>query len=114
MISLEEIAQKTSETESHVERSLKWLIKKNFFTDAYINYDEKSLVFKEAFEKAMVEKENEEIRKSQIEYISVVCSCCSGVTKVEKGKSGICEYCGAPLTWEPSSECSKWMYRFVS
>ena len=33
----------------------------------------------------------------KIEYMSVTCSGCGGVNKVEKGKSCECEYCGSPL-----------------
>ena len=73
------------------------MIKKNFLVDAYIDYSDKKIIFKDAYVKLVEKKQQEEFIKRNIQYVSVVCECCNGTTKIEKGKEGVCSYCGAPI-----------------
>ena len=93
-----EIAQTSLEPEMQVLKDFQWLIKKNFFADAYIDYDDKAIVLREAYSKILEQREREEQAKKRIEYVAVRCECCHGTTKIEKGKVGKCSYCGAPIT----------------
>lgn len=96
-VSIVEIALSVQASESQVVSEFEWLIKKNFLIDAYIDYDDKKLIFKEAYAKELEKQQQEEQAKRNIQYISVVCECCNGTTRIVKGKGGICDYCGAPI-----------------
>lgn len=96
-ISIKEIAQSVYVSEKQVVDEFDWLIRKNFLLDAYIDYNDNQIVFKEAYAKVVKKQQEEEQAKRNIEYISVVCECCNGTTKIEKGKEGVCSYCGAPI-----------------
>ena len=96
-ISIKDVAQSVQISENQVVREFDWLIKKKFLLDAYIDHSDKQIVFKEAYAKAVEKKQEEEIVRRNIQYISVVCECCTGTTKIEKGKTGVCSYCGAPI-----------------
>ena len=93
----EDIADVCNKSQYQVEREFQWLIKKEFFVDAYINHEEKSIVFKEAYGQYVRQQKREERERKKIVYIPVICKCCSGTTKLEKGKIGTCDYCGAPI-----------------
>lgn len=97
MISISDIAGSVRVAESQVEKDFQWLIKKNFLVDAYIDYDDHALIFREAYGKLMEQKAREERARKNIVYLSVSCKCCNGITQIEKGKSGTCSYCGAPI-----------------
>ena len=96
-VSIENVAQSVQVSESQIISDFEWLIKKNFFVDAYIDYKEKKIIFKEAYTKVVEKQQQEEHAKRNVEYISVVCKCCDGTTKIIKGKEGVCSYCGAPI-----------------
>ena len=96
-ISIADVAECVRISENQVTSEFEWLIKKNFLIDAYIDYSDKKIVFKEAYAKVVEKKQQEEFYKRNIQYISVVCECCNGTTKIEKGKEGVCSYCGAPI-----------------
>jgi len=96
-ISIADVAQSVQVSETQVVNEFEWLIKKNFLVDAYINHKDKKIVFKEAYAKVIERQQQEEQAKRNIEYISVVCECCTGTTKIVKGKEGICSYCGAVI-----------------
>ena len=96
-ISIKDVAQRVRISENQVTSEFEWLIKKNFLVDAYIDYSDKKIIFKEAYVKVVEKKQQEEFQKHNIQYISVVCECCTGTTKIEKGKVGVCSYCGAPI-----------------
>lgn len=96
-IPIAEVAQSVCISEKQVIDEFNWLIRKNFLVDAYIDYNDKRIVFKDAYAKVVEKQQLEEQAKSNIVYISVVCECCNGTTKIEKGKEGVCSYCGAPI-----------------
>ena len=80
-----------------IAKDCEWFIKKNFFIDAYVDHEQKAIVFKEAYDRYVWQKRREEQQKKKIVYVSMVCKCCNGITKLEKGKIGTCDYCGAPI-----------------
>lgn len=96
-ISIEDLAKSVLVSESQVVSEFEWLIKKSILTDAYIDHNDKKIVFKEAYAKVVEKQKQEEQEKRNIEYVSVVCGCCDGTTKIVKGKEGVCSYCGAPI-----------------
>lgn len=120
-IKISELSLIVQQSEYEIEKNIDWMIKKNFFTDAYINYDEKLIISRSAYakiiqqeeqekreeQKAQAEKkeqaekeEQEEREKRNLEYVSVVCGCCQGTTRIVKGKTGVCDYCRAPISFE--------------
>lgn len=96
-ISIVDIAQSVQVAETQVINDFEWLINKGLLADAYIDFDDRKIVFKEAYAKVVEEQQQEEQAKRNIEYISVMCECCNGTTKIVKGKEGVCSYCGAPI-----------------
>lgn len=103
-IKIEELSKKVLQSEYEIEKNVEWMIRKNFFTDAFINHDEKALTFREAYEQKLrlevqesIAKEQARIAKENVEHIYVVCECCEGTTEIEKGTTGRCSYCGAPI-----------------
>jgi len=106
-IKIEELSKKVLQSEHEIEKNVEWMIRKNFFTDAFINHDEKALTFREAYEQKLrlevqesIEKEQARIAKENVEYVSVVCECCEGTTEIVKGTRGTCSYCGAAIVSE--------------
>lgn len=97
MISIANIAGSVRAAERQVEKDFQWLIKKNFLVDAYIDYNQKAIIFKDAYREMIEQKQQEEQARKQIVYVSVVCTCCNGTTEIESGKAGKCSYCGAPI-----------------
>ena len=92
-IPFEKLASLVAESEATIEKNFEWMIRKHFFEDAYINHETKVVIFKNAYMQAAAQAQ----RAQNVEYVTLLCECCGGTTKVVKGNSGVCEYCGAPI-----------------
>ena len=86
-----------------VRTNLDLMIKKKYFVNAFINEETNGIVIgniiprKEETMQSVNTEASVQRNFKKIEYMSVTCSGCGGVNKVEKGKSCECEYCGSPL-----------------
>lgn len=96
-ISIKEVAQSSRESESQIISDFEWLIKKQFFVNAYIDYDDGVIAFGDTYRQIVEQRIQEEEAKKCREYVSVVCDCCGGTTKIEVGGGGVCDYCRAPI-----------------
>ena len=95
-VRIEKLAPLVAEKESTILRSFQWMIKHGFFKDAYVELETGCVIFHKAYWQAIDRaREAEEVEKAK--YVSVVCTCCGGTSKIVKDRGGACEYCGAPL-----------------
>lgn len=95
-VRIAKLAPLVAEKESTILKNFQWMIKQGFFKDAYVELETGCVIFHEAYWQAVDRaRENEEAEKAK--YVSVVCACCGGASKIVKDRGGACEYCGAPL-----------------
>ena len=92
-VNFESFSPLVGQSAATIKKNFEWMIRKHFFTDAFIDHEAGCVIFKMAYMNAVAKAQQEE----QVEYVSVACACCNGTTKVIKGKSGTCEYCGAHI-----------------
>lgn len=118
-VSITYIAEELGEAPEAVKKNLETLIKKNYLTNAYINYETNFVKSIDApnparnNETSEYTQPQEDIQEQEyeqepehthgrratpeIEYIHITCRHCGGVTKIQKGTAGKCDYCGSPL-----------------
>lgn len=124
-VSIVHIAEELGESNEIVRKNLKKLIKKNYLTNAYINYETNFVKSIDAaspkqYSDALGDTQPQEYPQpqkypqpqeqsqqqgysqrppviSKIEYVHITCSHCGGVTKIIKGTTGKCDYCGSPI-----------------
>lgn len=92
-INFESFSSLVGQPADKIKKNFEWMIRKRFFTDAFIEHESGSVIFKQAYMNAVAMAKQEQ----QVEYVSVVCGCCNGTTKIIRGKAGRCEYCGASI-----------------
>lgn len=98
--SLEHLASATGTSVDVVKANLRYMIKKKFFTDAFINEETNQLVLP-----SMAQRVQQQARAPQYaapgtaqpEFVACTCSCCGGMNKIVKGSIGECDFCGSPL-----------------
>lgn len=74
-------------------RDLKYMIRKNYFQNACIDEVERKFVIVSANNIASTN-----ISDAELEYVK--CNCCGGTSRVRKGMSEKCDYCGSPVKVE--------------
>lgn len=93
--SLENIAGATGTSVDVVKSNLQYMIKKHFFTDAYIDEKNNQLVLPSMTQRAQQEQQIQKIQK--IQYVTCNCPNCGGINKIAKGTVAECDFCGSPL-----------------
>lgn len=87
---IDELAKHTAKSEAETMENLTYMINQNWFVNAFINRDTQCLVI------TRTNPENN-INADKNEYISCTCPACGGVSKVLRGKSSKCDFCGGTI-----------------
>ena len=96
--SIARIADVTGKTMEEVTKNLELMINRNFFVNAHINYSEQSIVFGQGMVQNMQMAQNLGMTQMpRIEYVSVSCKYCAGISVGIKGRPIKCRYCGMTL-----------------
>ncbi|MBQ9141855.1 MAG: hypothetical protein IJX63_08690 [Lachnospiraceae bacterium] len=96
--SIAKIADVTGRTMEEVTKNLDLMIKRNFFVNAHINYSEQTIVFGQGMVQNVQMAQNLGMTQMpRIEYVSVRCKYCAGVSEGIKGQHIKCKYCGMIL-----------------
>ncbi len=96
--SIENLASGLGTSQDVVKKNLEMMIKKRYFSNAYIDTKNNRIVFSKASEQKTNTSEAHQSNEPKIEYITVTCKSCGGINKMAKGTVGECEYCGSPLS----------------
>lgn len=97
--SLENLASAAGTSVDVVKKNLQYMIKKKFFSDAFINEKENQLVLPSMAQRAQ-QGQTPQFAASgtpQRELVACTCPCCGGLNKIAKGTLGECDFCGSPL-----------------
>lgn len=96
--SIARIADVSGRTMEEVTKNLELMIKRNFFMNAHIDYSENSIVFgNSALQDSQIAQSLGVTQMPKIEYITVSCKYCAGVTEGIQGQQIQCKYCGMML-----------------
>ncbi len=91
--SINKLAATVGESPEIVRKNLEKMIKRNYFVNAYINYENETLVIANAnvlnFDLKQVINEGE--------YNICNCKRCGAVSKIKAGAVAKCDYCGSPI-----------------
>lgn len=98
--SLEDLATATNSSVDIVKKNLQYMIKKNFFVDAFINEQTNQLVLPSMASRVQQQAQAPQTSKDadQQELVTVVCPCCGGRNEMVKGTTKECDFCGSPLS----------------
>ena len=99
-VDIKEFSRLTKQSERTVMNHFEWFIEKDFLVDAYINHKDNEVIFKEAYDKAIMEEKwklRKKIRIKEKDKVAIVCECCGAIAMLPKGSGGFCEYCRAPI-----------------
>lgn len=94
--SISNLAAGLGTSQDVVKNNLNMMIKKRYFSNAYIDTENNRVVFPIVLEQQRTNAQ--EANQSNIDYITVTCRSCGGINKVIKGTVGECDYCGSPLS----------------
>jgi hypothetical protein len=99
---IENIAGATGTSVDVVKKNLKFMIKKRFFTNAYIDEQNNRLVLPSLVNQASAEQRVSEPQtavqtKAPQQMITCNCKNCGGVNTIVKGSVSECDFCGSPL-----------------
>lgn len=95
-VSIDDLASGLGTSQDVVKNNINLMIKKKYFSNAYIDTENNRVVFPVVSEQQQTIAP--EAGKSNIEYITVTCKSCGGINKIAKGIVGECDYCGSPLS----------------
>lgn len=99
--SIENIAAALGTSQDVVKNNLNDLIKKKYFSNAYINNETNSIIIgnKSASDISTVASTSTGAAQANanIQYEAFTCKCCGGMNKIVKGSVGECDFCGSPL-----------------
>lgn len=98
--SLENLASATGTSVDVVKKNLQFMIKKKFFTDAFINEQANQLVLPSMAQRVQQQPQTFQYAApgaAQQELVACTCPCCGGMNKIAKGKTAECDFCGSPL-----------------
>lgn len=87
---IDELARHTGESDAVTLNNLNFMINQNWFVNAFINRDTNCLVITRANPESNIDADHNE-------YVSCTCPACGGVSKVIRGKSGKCDFCGGSI-----------------
>lgn len=96
--SIGKIADVTGKTMEEVMKNLELMIKRSFFVNAHINHSTNCIVFGNGMvQNGQKAQSFGMTQMPRIEYVSICCKYCAGVSEVIKGQSQACKYCGMTL-----------------
>ena len=96
--SIAKIADVTGKTMEEVTKNLEMMIKRNFFVNVHINYSENSIVFGNSMvQNTQLAQNFGMTQMPKIEYETVSCKYCAGISEGIKGQPLKCKYCGMSL-----------------
>jgi uncharacterized protein with PQ loop repeat len=94
--SIDNLAAGLGTSQDVVKNNINLMIKKRYFSNAYIDTENNRVVFPIVLEQQPTNAAKS--TQSNIEYISVTCKSCGGINKMVKGTASECDYCGSPLS----------------
>lgn len=96
---LENLASATGTSVDVVKKNLRYMIKKKFFSDAFIDEQANRLVLPAMTQKTQQNQAPRFAASGTIrqELVACTCPCCGGRNKIAKGMTGECDFCGSPL-----------------
>lgn len=96
---LDSMASAANTPADTVKKNLQYMIKKGFFTDAYIDEGNNCLVLPSMVQKAQQQSQTASTAETQTQAPTIACSCpnCGGANKIKKGTVAECDFCGSPL-----------------
>ena len=100
---IENIAAATGTSVDVVKKNLQFMIKKRFFTNAYIDENNNQLVLPVMAQKPIQPQDNSINQNDQTaispdkEYVTCNCPNCGGINRIVKGMVAECDFCGSPL-----------------
>lgn len=86
---LDDLAASTGTAPDTVKKNIRFMIKKHFFVDAYIDEDDNQLVLASARKKQGYQKE--------LVFKACRCPYCDGSNLIAEGTAARCDYCGSFL-----------------
>lgn len=98
--SLENLAFATDTSVDVVKKNLQYMIKKKFFTDAFINEQANQLVLPSMAQRVQQQAETSQYMdfdEVQPEFVACTCPHCGGINKIVKGTTWECDFCGSPI-----------------
>lgn len=97
--SISDLAMSMGKSEDEIRKNLDIMIKKKYFTNAYVDLKENRVVISNAKPVNNVPENYTAptINPDDIEYVSITCPSCGGVNKVEKGTVYECDFCGSHI-----------------
>lgn len=96
--SIENLASGLGTSQDVAKMNLEKMIKKRYFSNAYIDIENNRVVFPTASDNQQINASQDEMDAPKIEYITATCKSCGGISKLAKGTVGECDYCGSPLS----------------
>ena len=97
--SISDLVMSMGKSEDEIRKNLDIMIKKKYFTNAYVDLKENRVVISNAKPVNNVPGNYTAptINPDDIEYVSITCPSCGGVNKVEKGTVYECDFCGSHI-----------------
>lgn len=97
--SISDLSMSIGKSEDEIRKNLDIMIKKKYFTNAYVDLKENRVVISNAKPVNNVPENYTAptINPDDIEYVSIACPSCGGVNKVEKGTVHECDFCGSHI-----------------
>lgn len=98
--SIDNLASATGTSVDVVKKNLNYMIKKNFFVDAFINEQDNLLVLPSTAQREQGQQNWQNGAAStsaQTELVVLTCPSCGGINKIPKGTVADCDFCGSPL-----------------
>lgn len=101
---IDNLAAATDTSVDVVKKNLKFMIKKRYFPNAFIDEKENRLVLLGKEQKVNGQVQNVDYNnivddhQQSVEYVTCHCKNCGGINKIVKGQTIECDFCGSPLT----------------
>lgn len=96
--SLENIAAAAGTSVDMTKKNIKFMLKKKFFSNAYLDESNNRLVLSGTEHKEPATPNNYNLQaQAEPVYVSRKCPNCGGVNKVVQGTVTECDFCGSPL-----------------
>lgn len=91
--SINQLAATVGETPEMLKKNLETMIKRNYFVNAYINYENETLVI------ANANVLNYDLKQEINEGEYNLCNCvkCGAISKIRHGEMAKCDYCGSSI-----------------
>lgn len=95
VMSFKEIGKMVGRIPEEVFKDFEWMNANDFFQNTYFDFHKYQVYFG-CMPYGKSKKEIEELSKEK-QMVAHICKFCCGVTMIEKGKGGICDWCHGPI-----------------